>query len=125
MTADDPLSRLSAGLDRAQQLALAASPGPWHPNAEHDEVVAVDDITVCDGFALSGNQLRATVDHIVEVDPAWVLERYVPAIRKVIARHEEAERDSVLSDRDAGFAAGLYAALEYLASIYHRDGEQS
>lgn len=54
-------------------LAEAASPGPWHANAEHDEVVAVDGITVAEGFALSGRQLRATVNHIVANDPDDVI----------------------------------------------------
>lgn len=54
-------------------LALAASPGLWHPNEEHDEVVADDGITVAEGFALSGQQLRATVDHIATHDPIAVI----------------------------------------------------
>lgn len=53
--------------------ATAASPGPWSSNAEGDEVMAEDGITVADGFALSNNQLRATVDHIAAWDPVRVL----------------------------------------------------
>ncbi|MDX2838017.1 DUF6221 family protein [Streptomyces ipomoeae] len=53
-------------------IAEAASPGPWHANAEHDEVLAADGITVAEGFALSGKQLRATVDHIATHDPETV-----------------------------------------------------
>lgn len=64
---------LRARYAERRQLALAASPGPWHPNAEHDEVVAADGITVADGFALSGRQLRATVDHIAAHDPDDVI----------------------------------------------------
>ncbi|NUP15366.1 MAG: hypothetical protein HOZ81_04535 [Streptomyces sp.] len=64
---------LRARYAEARELALTASPGPWHANAEHDEVVAADGITVADGFALSGRQLRATVDHIAANDPADVL----------------------------------------------------
>ncbi|MFF2383745.1 DUF6221 family protein [Streptomyces sp. NPDC058108] len=64
---------LRARIAERRAVAEAASPGPWHPNAEHDEVVAVDGITVADGFALSGRQLRATVEHIAAHDPAAVI----------------------------------------------------
>jgi hypothetical protein len=77
---------LRAQLDEDERIALAASPGPWKPNAEHDEVLAVDDERVADGFALSGNQLRATVDHIVCWDPARVLAE-VDAKRRVLDLH--------------------------------------
>lgn len=64
---------LRARYAEQRALAQAASPGPWHANAEHDEVLAVDDITVAEGFALSGRQLRATVDHIAANDPTAVI----------------------------------------------------
>jgi hypothetical protein len=64
---------LRARYAERRALAEAASPGPWHANAEHDEVLAVDGITVAEGFALSGRQLRATVDHIAANDPDDVL----------------------------------------------------
>lgn len=64
---------LRARIAERRALAEAASPGPWHANAERDEVVAADDITVADGFALSGRQLRATVDHIAANDPEDVI----------------------------------------------------
>jgi hypothetical protein len=64
---------LRARYAERRALAEAASPGPWHANAEADEVVAVDGITVADGFALSGRQLRATVQHIAANDPADVI----------------------------------------------------
>jgi hypothetical protein len=70
-------------LDEDEQAAVAASPGPWKTNAEHDEIHAVDGITVAEGFALSSNQLRATVDHIVRWDPARVLAE-VDAKRRLI-----------------------------------------
>jgi hypothetical protein len=70
---DELLAFLRACLDDDERVARAASPGPWKPNAEQDEVLAVDDVTVADGFALSGNQLRATVEHIARWDPARVL----------------------------------------------------
>lgn len=71
----DLVSRLLAAIEETERLALAASPGPWRANAEHDEVLAVDGEIACEGFALSSNQLRATVDHIVHNDPAAVLRR--------------------------------------------------
>lgn len=64
---------LRARYAEQRELALAASPGPWQANGEHDEVIAVDGITVAEGFALSGRQLRATVDHIAVHNPAAVL----------------------------------------------------
>lgn len=138
MIIGDALSRLSAGLDRDEQLARAATDlpkpitkwpekrPPWEP-----ERWAVDrgDLKSANGVAdpihdlEGGARSEAVVEHMARHDPARVLEQYVPAIRKVIARHEEAERDSVLSDRDAGFEAGLYAALECLASIYPDESE--
>lgn len=60
---------LRARYAERRAIALAASPGPWHPNEEHDEVVAEDGITVADGFALSSRQVRATIDHIAAYDP--------------------------------------------------------
>lgn len=64
---------LRARIAERRALAEAASPGPWHANAEHDEVVASDGVTVAGGFALSGRQLRSTVDHIVANDPSGVI----------------------------------------------------
>lgn len=85
---DDLIAFLRARLDEDADLTLAASPGPWHPDEEHDEVHAVDDIVVAEGFALSGRQLRATVDHIARHDPARVLAE-VEAKRRVIAQWED------------------------------------
>lgn len=68
------LSRfLRARLDEEAALAHGASPGPWHVNDESDEVLAVDGVTVADGFALSGKQLRATAAHIARNDPPTIL----------------------------------------------------
>ena len=82
---------LLACVQADRERALAASPGPWHPNAEHDEVVAVDGEPVCDGFALSNNQLRATVDHIVDWDPARVLAE-CDTKRRIIELHAPVHR---------------------------------
>lgn len=64
---------LRARYAERRALAEAASPGPWHANDEHDEVLAADGITVAEGFALSGRQLRATVDHIATHHPVDVI----------------------------------------------------
>ncbi|WP_432130626.1 DUF6221 family protein [Streptomyces tendae] len=64
---------LRARYAEQQALALAASPGPWKANHEDDEVIAVDGITVAEGFALGGRQLRATIDHIATHNPAAVI----------------------------------------------------
>ncbi|MFB6512098.1 DUF6221 family protein [Streptomyces virginiae] len=90
---DDLVQFLRDRLDEDEQTARAASPGPWKPGEEHDEVVAVDDITVAEGFALSGQQLRATVDHIARHDPARVLAE-VDAQRRLLALHQ---RDTTYS----------------------------
>ena len=81
---------LRARLDEDAELAAAASPGPWRPSEESDEVLAVDGITVADGFALSGRQLRATTDHIARHDPARVLAE-VEAKRRLLLWAENAE----------------------------------
>ncbi|WP_433364131.1 DUF6221 family protein [Streptosporangium sp. CA-115845] len=70
---EDMLSWLRQQIETRKALAEAASPSPWSANAEHDEVLAVDGERVADGFALSGNQLRNTVDHIVFNDPRQIL----------------------------------------------------
>jgi hypothetical protein len=83
----DFISDVLAAIEAREQKARKAAPGPWRPNAEHDEVYAVDDIPVCEGFALSNNQLRATVDFIVDNDPSSVLRRCA-VDRKLLRVHE-------------------------------------
>lgn len=110
----DLVAFLRARYDEDAEKALAASPGPWSPNAEADEVVACDGITVADGFALSGRQLRATVEHIAEWDPARVLAD-VDAKRRILER-AVAEIESQDPPRaSAIFASGvlLLLALPY------------
>ncbi|MCX5601590.1 DUF6221 family protein [Streptomyces phaeochromogenes] len=84
---DDLVQWLGQQLDEDERIAEAASPGPWRPNEESDEVLAVDGITVADGFALSGRQLRATTEHIARHDPARVL-REVAVTRRAIESFE-------------------------------------
>lgn len=118
----DPLARLSAGLAEDERIARATGESASHLSP--DWRVEMEDGTL--GVVLDGCQARVVVDvgvagpHIARQDPALTLRR-VEAIRKVLRRHEEAERDSVLSDRDEGFEAGLYAALEMLADSYPED----
>lgn len=70
---NDIAAFLRARYEERRALALSASPGPWRSNEEHDEIEAVDGITVAEGFALSGRQLRATVDHIAANEPTAVV----------------------------------------------------
>lgn len=90
---DDILAFLRARLDEDEQLALSASPGPWRPDDEHDEVLAADGIVVAEGFALSGQQLRATVDHIARHDPTRVLAE-VDAKRRIVTAYENYDNDA-------------------------------
>lgn len=89
---DELIAFFHARLDEDERWALAASPGPWSENAESTEVLAVDGITVADGFALSGNQLRATVAHIARHDPDRVL-REVEAKRRILDEHASEDGD--------------------------------
>ena len=90
---------LLARIAEDEEVAKAASPGPWHLSAERDEVLAVDGITVCDAFALSSPQVRATAEHIARHDPARVLAEC--AAKRLILRiwfeSEFCERD-VMND---------------------------
>lgn len=56
-------------------------------------------------------------NHIARNDPARAL-RQAAAVRRILRRYAEAERDSLLSERDSGYAAGMYGALESLAAIW-------
>lgn len=98
---------LRARIAERRALAEAASPGPWHANKEHDEVVAADGITVADGFALSGRQLRATVDHIAANDP----EAVIADCDAKLALVELAAKTRAWTDGSAGATAGYAAAV--------------
>ncbi|MER7077935.1 hypothetical protein SAMN02982929_07189 [Saccharopolyspora kobensis] len=98
---------IRARLDEDEQIARAASPGPWHTDAEAQEVTAVDGISVCDVFALSNNQLRATAHHIARHDPARVLAE-VDAKRRILALDETA---SSWTKGTAGATAGYAHAI--------------
>ncbi|RJO74152.1 hypothetical protein D5S18_18540 [Nocardia panacis] len=55
--------------------------------------------------------------HIARHDPARVL-RHAAAARRILSRYAEAEREALLSERDSGYATGMYGALEYLAATW-------
>ena len=97
-------------LEEDKQRALAASPGPWHLNAEHDEVIAADDIEVCTAFALSNNQLRNTARFIAHHDPERIL-RDVEADLAVLFEHDEVECCSTCLDDVDG--CPTFRALAY------------
>lgn len=71
---DALLAFLRARYAERRALAEAASPAPWTFDVDEAEILAADGITVCEAFALSGNQLRATARHIAENDPNDVLD---------------------------------------------------
>ena len=102
----DLIRFLRARYDEETALALAASPGPWHTNDEADEVLAADGITVADGFALSGRQLRATTQHIARYDPVRVLAE-VAAKRVVLDAWDDMDYEAPWSVYDA--LAAVYA----------------
>lgn len=70
----------------------------------------------------SDPQSMADAAHIARHDPARVL-RQCAAIRAMLRRHGEAERDPVLSERDAGFEAGMYVCLELVAAAWSDHGD--
>ncbi|WP_109030134.1 DUF6221 family protein [Streptomyces rubrogriseus] len=106
---------LRARYAEQRALALAASPGPWQANDEHDEVIAVDGITVAEGFALSGRQLRATVDHIAAHNPTAV----IADLDAKLAIVDLMDRTLVAAegDTEVDHYAGLSAAEETLCRL--------
>ncbi|WP_405137568.1 DUF6221 family protein [Nocardia sp. NBC_01388] len=130
MTTPDFLSRLTAGLAEEERIAHWSTQGParleydWEPVMyEHPRDGNVETVADSSGVFIAEG-LGRTSDHVARQDPASTLRR-AEAMRKVLRRYEEAERDSVLSDRDAGFEAGMYAAIEALADIYPEDTGQT
>ncbi|WP_405536907.1 DUF6221 family protein [Streptomyces antimycoticus] len=99
---------LRARYAERRELAEAASPGPWHVNAEHDEVLAVD------GFALSGRQLRATTEHIAANDPEDVIAD-LDAKLAIVAAYESA----AVGQRASGGAGPAHDLLTGAANTMH------
>jgi hypothetical protein len=116
---------LEARIAEDEAAARAASPGPWRTNAEATEVFALDDITVAEGFALSGAQLRATTKHIARHDPARMLAECA-AKRAIIKDWEDPNGDGVWEGYDYGCALTTDRAARALAAIYsdHPDYQQ-
>jgi hypothetical protein len=117
------VEKLLAAIAETERRARAASPGPWHANAEHDEVLAVDGEVVCEGFALSSNQLRATVDFIVDNDPSVALRRCTAEKRLIAAYQGVSDAESDANDGHknpavAGLLAGLKAGVVAIAEGY-------
>lgn len=137
------MSRLSAGVAEDEQLARAAGdseaaegdPGEWWTGEPScgEAGISAGGVRRDNGYGGMGTFGSVTVAREMAVEDAVYIARFDPnrtlrqveAFRKVLERHAEAERDSVLSDRDAGFEAGLYAALECLASIYTDEVEET
>ncbi|WP_280479129.1 DUF6221 family protein [Nocardia asiatica] len=121
----DALDRLRAGLAEDERIAREAGGATWVVDVP--PAIHVSSHEIADNRHALGRlgyvgtiERDADREHAARQSPKATLDR-VEAIRKVLQRHDEAERDSVLSDRDAGFEAGMYAALELLASIYDGD----
>jgi hypothetical protein len=106
---------LLARIAEDEAVAQSASPGPWHTNAECDEVFAVDGVTVAEGFALSGPQTRATTVHIARHDPARVLAE-CEAKRRIMElceyAHERGQGPGSYLDRCVALLALPYADHE-------------
>jgi hypothetical protein len=141
MTFGDALAALRAGLDRDEQIALAASPNAWRPdiwqNQHGREFLVVADVAIgAPAFAISD---ESNAKHIARQDPATTLRR-AEAIRKVIAAYQDAAAKAKKSDElfgnhypdvspdlraesawDGGRETGLREVLELLASIYRAD----
>jgi hypothetical protein len=115
-TTDVLVTFLRARLDEDERAARAASPGPWHLNAEGDEVLAVDDVTAAECFALSNRQLRATAAHIARHDPARVL-REVEAKRQMILSHMPVSMVAGWGCSADGIT-GYCSAMRFLALLY-------
>lgn len=107
---DNLAAFIIARADELEAAALGASPGPWHLNAEGDEVVAVDGVTVAEAFALSGNQQRATAAHIALNDPLHAL-ALAGFVRAVAARWQKAraERHECAENEEQAWLLGAVA----------------
>lgn len=114
---DDLVQFLRDRYDLEEQVAKDASPGPWHINPEADEVLAVDDIVVAEGFALSGHQLRATTEHIARHDPARVLAD-IDGRRRIVDDYAYYTSIGGRTDAEHGRAEGLTYTVQCLALTY-------
>jgi len=110
---------LRARLDEDEAAAKAASPGPWHVGEDGDEVMAVDEVKVTAGFALSNRQLLATTVHIARHDPARVL-REVESKRAIVDAAVIAWNESCNPTDEfwSGVEPMMRGVLRRLASVY-------
>ncbi|MFI7191448.1 DUF6221 family protein [Nocardia nova] len=124
MTPDDFLSRLSAGLDRDDQLARAADKTRWLPE-DKGITFEVDDMESDYSGRLAADT-RANMDHIAHHSPARTL-RQVEAIRKAVEEYQRRlpppddpalELDEVYRASWTGFQVAGELFLSALASIY-------
>ena len=141
MEIDDVLARLSAGLDRDEQLARAATelprpitkyPEKRPPWAPERWVVDRGDLRSMNGVAdpihdlEGGTRSEAVADHMARQDPARTL-RQVDAIRNPLEvyRSKAADLETAISDGDQTYAAysegyrdACLMFVRALASIY-------
>jgi hypothetical protein len=116
------LTWLRQQIETRKALAESASPWPWSANAEHDEVLAADGERVADGFALSGNQLRNTVDHIVFNDPRQIIAD-CEADLAILDDHDGSHECASVEDNCMWILDGDCPTVRRIASRYrHRPG---
>lgn len=121
---DGLLPFLRARYAERRALAEAASPAPWSFDVDEAEILAADGITVCEAFALSGNQLRATARHIAENDPNDVLDDLDAKLR--ILEHYErlrARAEATCAVEYTLAAGALEVTLMNLALPYARHSD--
>jgi hypothetical protein len=130
VTPDDILSRLSAGLDRDEQLARAADKTRWLPE-DKGITFEVDDMESDFNGRLSADT-KANMNHIANFDPARTL-RQVDAIRKAVEEYQRRlpssddpalEVDEVYHASWTGFQIAGELFLSALASIYADPAEE-
>ncbi len=143
MTIDTVLARLSAGLEKDEVIARAATPGPWRFNeykgfrdpdtgkmteAVFSGPAGKDALCIATTGPTLDGQSQEDGRHIARQDPKTTLDR-VEAIRKVIAEREsEQRRVDDLAAVDApgagDYLLGLEFALTTLAGIYTEPTEE-
>lgn len=100
-----------------KRLAKQASPGPWHVNADCDGVLADNDATLVEGFALNGQELRATTAHIAHHHPVRTLS-YIDAMRQIVEEWQRLDAIASYPDSTGGQLDGIEFTLRCLALVY-------
>lgn len=96
-------------------------------------MLAEDGIPVAQGFALSGSQLRATVQHIALNDPEYVLadiaakRALVRSYEELVARREAVRQADLLTDSPMPRLEAYEQVLRQLATPFagHADYDPS